>query len=153
MDDDATPVLAPVAGRVLPMAAAPDVAFAAGMLGAGVAIDPVRVPGPACSPIAGVLTALQPHAFVVTAPTGTSVLVHLGIDTVTLAGAGFQRLAVQGDSVPAGAPVLQWDPAAVESRGRSPLVLVSLPGSRPDALQAPAPGREVSAGEALFRLP
>ena len=48
-------------------------------------------------------------------------LVHLGIDTVQLKGEGFTLLAAEGDDVEAGAPVVEWDPAAVEAGGRSPV--------------------------------
>ena len=87
-----TDVLAPVAGLVRPLSEVPDPVFAAEMVGAGVAIEPDGGLADAVSPVAGTVLKLHPHAFVVLTPEGTGVLVHLGIDTVRLEGAGFELL-------------------------------------------------------------
>ncbi len=52
---------------------------------------------------------MHPHAFVVLGD-GVGVLVHLGINTVRLEGAGFEVLATQGADVAAGDPMVRWDP-------------------------------------------
>ena len=82
-------VLAPLAGRLLPMSELPDPVFAAEMVGPGVAVDPTDTGEPVTvlSPIAGTLVKVHPHAFVVLGPDGVGVLVHLGLDTVRLEGA------------------------------------------------------------------
>ena len=103
-----TDVLAPVAGLVRPLADVPDPVFAAEMVGAGVAIEPSGGRADAVSPVAGTLLKLHPHAFVVLTPEGSGVLVHLGIDTVRLQGAGFELLVSEKDTVAAGQPVTAW---------------------------------------------
>ena len=100
---DVTDVLAPVAGLVRPLADVPDPVFAAEMVGAGVAIEPAGGASDAVSPVAGTVLKLHPHAFVVLTPEGTGVLVHLGIDTVRLDGAGFELL-VAGEGERPGRP-------------------------------------------------
>lgn len=114
-------VQAPLAGRVEPLEVVPDPVFAAGMVGPGVAVDPVVVPGaepvPVRAPIAGVLVKVHPHAFVVQGTDGIAVLVHLGIDTVRLAGAGFVPVLAEGASVAAGDVVTRWDVGSAVAAG------------------------------------
>jgi sugar PTS system EIIA component len=138
-----TTVLAPVEGAAVGLDAVPDPVFSAGMVGPGTAIDPRRGPGRAVAPIAGKIMKLHPHAYVIVGDDGKGVLVHLGIDTVQLKGAGFRLLAAEGDRVSAGQPVVSWDPAVVEAGGRSPDAL-------PDELTGVAEGA-VCVGDELFR--
>lgn len=136
---DALRVLSPVPGTAMPLDSVPDPTFSAGMVGPGVAVHPE--PGQeggqdrkqeAVSPISGTLVKLHPHAFVVMAPDRSrGVLVHLGIDTVQLAGEGFELMATQGERVEAGAPVTRWSPGAVAAAGKPSVVPVV-------ALDAPA---------------
>jgi len=116
-----TTVTSPLAGTAIGLAAVPDPVFAEEMVGPGTAVDPVRERTEAVAPVSGTVTALHPHAFVVMDVRGRGVLVHLGIDTVQLNGEGFELLAVKGDVVERGQPLVRWDPAAVEALGKSPL--------------------------------
>jgi PTS system glucose-specific IIA component len=143
-------VLAPVTGRAVGLAAVPDQVFAQAIVGPGSAIDPLREPGEACSPVSGVLVKLHPHAFVVVGADGYGVLVHLGIDTVQLHGDGFTLLAAEGDTVQSADPLIRWDPAAVEASGRSPVCPVIALDARPGALRDICIAGEVAAGDLLF---
>ena len=143
-------VFAPVPGRVVRMADVPDPVFAASLVGPGAAVDPIRSRHRAVAPVGGRIVKLHPHAFVVVTPDGRGVLVHLGIDTVQLKGEGFTLLAAEGDEVAAGAPVVEWDPAAVEAGGRSPLCPVVALDAAADALQLIADGGEIAVGAGLF---
>ena len=121
-----TPVLAPLAGRLLPLSEVPDPVFAAEMVGPGVAIDPPEGDAPVTvvSPIAGTLLKLHPHAFIVLGPEGVGILVHLGIDTVRLDGRGFELHGVEGGTVAAGDPMVTWDLSVTRAEGLSPVVPV-----------------------------
>ncbi|NCT89469.1 PTS glucose transporter subunit IIA [Cellulomonas sp. APG4] len=144
-------VHAPVDGTVLALADVPDPVFAGAMVGPGLAIAP-RVDGgavAAVAPVAGTIAKLHPHAFVVAAD-GRAVLVHLGLDTVQLAGEGFELVVAEGDRVDVGDVVVRWDPAAVEAGGRSPVCpVVALDGPTEVAGRV-APGAAVTAGDPLF---
>lgn len=143
-------VLSPVPGRVVPLAEVPDPVFAGALVGPGSAIDPQRGPITAVAPVSGRLTKLYPHAFVTVTREGRGVLVHLGIDTVHLKGKGFRLLVAEDDDVEAGQPVVEWDPAAVEAGGHSPMVPVIALDTPPETLvDAREPG-PVGAGEKLF---
>jgi PTS system glucose-specific IIA component len=149
-DVDGLPVLAPMPGQAVPLAQLPDPVFAAAMVGPGTAVDPVRAEGVAVAPVDGRIATLHPHAFVVVSA-GRGVLVHLGLDTVQLKGDGFQLLVAAGEEVRAGQPMIRWDPAAVESGGRSPVCPVIALDSAPDRLADLRETGAVRAGDVLFR--
>jgi glucose-specific phosphotransferase system IIA component len=119
-----TPVLAPVPGRALPLSEVPDPVFSQGMVGYGAAVDPPRQVVDAIAPVSGKILKLLPHAYVIMTAEGLGVLVHLGLDTVGLNGAGFTTHVAQGDAVTAGQPVITYDVPAIVAAGLSPVVPV-----------------------------
>lgn len=142
-------VATPVPGTVVPMAEVPDPVFAGGLVGPGAAIAPNPDAYLVTAPVGGTLIKVKPHAFVVVAQPGYAVLVHLGIDTVRLEGAGFTVLAGVGAAVAVGDPVVRWDPAAVAAGGlptTCPVVALDAPAA---AVADLASGR-VRAGDPLF---
>ena len=147
---DSLDVVAPVPGQVIALADVPDAVFAQQIVGSGVAIDPERGPGTAVAPVAGRLLKLHPHAFVVLTATGQGVLVHLGIDTVQLDGEGFELVAMEGDELAVGDPIVRWDPAAVEAGGRSPVVPIVVMDTAADTVSATVVGSTVNVGDPLF---
>lgn len=151
-------VLAPLDGEVVALADVADPVFAGAMVGPGVAIDPSPAPGGATArvaagaPVSGVVVKLLPHACVVAVADGRAVLVHLGLDTVELAGAGFTVHVAQGDVVVAGGPMIVWDPAAVAAGGRATVCPVVALDAAPGAVTLlAAPGARVRAGDPLLR--
>lgn len=145
-------LLSPVPGTVLALSAVPDPVFAQAMVGPGVAVDPLRsAVQQVVAPADGVVGALHPHAFALQLADGRGVLVHLGIDTVRLAGLGFDLRVVAGQQVHAGEVLLTWSPVDVAASGLSVVCPVV-------ALQAPAdgvrplvqPGTVVGAGAPLL---
>lgn len=145
-------VVAPVTGTSREVSDVPDPVFSSGMVGSGLAIDPVASAQTAVAPVSGRLAKLHPHAYLVVTDEGVGVLVHLGIDTVTMRGDGFSLLASEDTRVEAGQPVVGWDPAYVAGTGRSPMcaVLVLDPPARADL--AHPPGSPVTAGEPVFDI-
>lgn len=147
-------VVAPVTGRVVAMSAVADPVFAQEIVGPGVAVIPgqegvVR----ALAPVAGRIRSLHPHAFVVAAPEGPSVLIHLGLDTVSLRGRGFTLEAERDADVAAGDPVISWSPAEVRRQGLDPVVPVVILEAGALRLVGLVPaGERVEAGEPLLRL-
>jgi phosphotransferase system IIA component len=82
------------------------------------------------------------------------VLVHLGLDTVTLNGEGFTAHATQGDLVEAGQLVITYDVPSVETRGLDPIVPVVVMDERVPsnvvASDAVFEGAEIASGATLF---
>ncbi|WP_435176016.1 PTS sugar transporter subunit IIA [Actinacidiphila sp. bgisy145] len=145
-----TTVSSPMAGRVIGLDAVPDPVFSGEMVGPGTAVDPVREPAEAVSPVDGVVVSLHPHAFVVVDDEGHGVLTHLGIDTVQLNGEGFEVLVAKGDTVGRGQPVVRWNPAAIEAGGKSPVCPVIALQATGRALGGVVRDGEVAAGDTLF---
>lgn len=149
-----TDVLAPVEGRALTLAEVPDPVFSQGMVGHGAAIDPPRQVVDAVAPVTGKILKLLPHAYVILTPDNVGVLVHLGLDTVQLNGAGFTAHVAQGDSVTAGDRVITYDVPAIVAAGYSPVVPVVVMDERDPANivagDAVTAGSELRSGAAFF---
>jgi glucose-specific phosphotransferase system IIA component len=144
-------VRSPVGGRALPLREVPDPVFAAALVGPGAAIDPTRRGRViAVSPVDGTIIKLHPHAFIVQTADGAGVLVHLGIDTIELAGKGFELLVSEGAELAAGADVVEWDPALVESGGRSAICPVVALDADTSALSNVRESGVLAAGDPLF---
>jgi sugar PTS system EIIA component len=149
-----TAVLAPVGGRAVALADVPDPVFSQGMVGHGAAVDPPRGVVDAIAPVGGKVLKLLPHAYVILTPDHVGVLVHLGLDTVKLDGAGFTAHVNQGDDVTAGQVIITYDVPSVEAKGLNPVVPVVVMDERePDnivASQAVAAGADIDSGAVLF---
>ena len=112
-------LLSPCTGKTLPLSAVPDEVFAQGLLGEGIAIEPAE--GRFYAPVAGKVLSVTDsrHAFTVLSDAGTDVLVHIGVDTVSLAGEGFVAHVSAGDCVKAGDLIAEADIDLIRSRGLS----------------------------------
>lgn len=147
------PVLSPVAGTVLALEEVPDPVFSGAMVGPGIAVDPGDADSvDVVAPIAGTVTKLHPHAFVLLGDGGRGLLVHLGLDTVQLDGEGFTLHVAEKDEVSAGQLLVTWSPRAVLESGRSPVTPVIALEAKADALTFDAtPGAAIAAGDPLLR--
>jgi PTS system N-acetylglucosamine-specific IIA component len=145
-------VLAPVAGHSLAVRDVPDPVFARGLVGPGLAIRPRDGRQVAVAPISGTLAKLHPHAYLIVDESGNAVLVHLGIDTVHLQGAGFELLVKEREQVEAGAEIVSWDPAEVERAGRSTVCAVVVLDCDPATVGRQQVDAEVERGHLLFEV-
>ncbi|MFF8186028.1 beta-glucoside-specific PTS transporter subunit IIABC [Microbacterium sp. NPDC016588] len=114
---DFTEVTSPVRGRIVPLGEIADAAFSSGAMGPGVGIEPSD--GAVLAPVSGTVIAAMPtgHAFGILTDDGTEILVHVGIDTVQMKGAGFTDAVVQGTRVVAGQKLVSVDLAAIRAAG------------------------------------
>jgi PTS system beta-glucosides-specific IIC component len=142
----------PVAGIVVPLAEVPDPVFSKGIVGLGVGVDPTE--DTVYAPAAGKVLVAQPtgHAFGLMLDGGIEMLIHVGIDTVNLAGKGFDVKVKAGDRVEAGTPLVTFDRAIIEAAGYSLVtpVLVTNPKKFGSIDQA-ATG-QVAVGDALLTV-
>lgn len=116
-------LLAPVSGVIVPLGRVPDPAFAQRLAGDGAAIEPLSdtVVAPCDARVVQVHRAR--HALTLTAA-GLEIIIHVGLDTVMLNGAGFTALVKAGDDVQAGEPLLRFDPDSVARSARSLMTVV-----------------------------
>lgn len=112
-------ICSPLNGNVLPLSEAKDDAFAQGLLGNGVAIDPAD--GKVVSPVDGTVMTLFPtkHAIGLVSDNGAEILIHLGMDTVKLDGKYFEAHVKQGDKVKKGDVLVTCDVEAIKAEGYS----------------------------------
>ncbi|KAA6173246.1 phosphoenolpyruvate--protein phosphotransferase [Pseudomonas marginalis] len=144
-------LLAPLAGVLLPLDQVPDPVFSSRLIGDGVCIDPTSQT--LCAPLAGVISNVQDsgHAVSITDDNGVQVLMHIGLDTVNLAGKGFTRLVEEGQRVEAGQPLIEFDADFIVLNARSLLTLMLVVSGEPFVLLAADSGL-VEAGQPLLRV-
>ena len=121
-------VTAPFSGTLVPLSEVPDETFASGVLGEGIAIEPSD--GLFCSPVDGTVETIAEtkHAIGFAADNGLEILVHVGLETVSLNGEGFEILVKEGDRVKAGQPVAKADLALIRERGLKTITSLVLTG-------------------------
>lgn len=150
--DSALTLLAPLGGWCAPLEEAPDEVFASRMLGDGLLIDPTdAVLVAPCD--AEVLTVpASRHAVTLRAVNGAELLLHIGIDTVSLRGEGFTALVAAGARVRAGMPLIRFDLDALATRARSLVTPVVLTDASRYAIAWRREAGPVRAGERLMTL-
>lgn len=112
-------LVAPISGKTVDITTVPDAVFAEKMAGDGLAINPTG--DTVVAPADGELTMLfgTKHAFGMTLDKGVQILVHIGLDTVSLNGEGFTALKNQGDMVKKGEPIVKIDRELIQGKGLS----------------------------------
>ena len=109
---------APVSGKIIPLEEIPDQVFSQGVLGMGVGIQPTG--NQVVAPADGNITALMEdsgHACGLALDNGVELLVHVGMDTVDMAGKGFQVHVKEGQRVKRGDLLITFDPQAIQEAG------------------------------------
>lgn len=139
-------LMAPLSGRLVPIEKVPDPVFAEKMVGDGISIDPTSQI--LISPCDGEVIQIHPsyHAVTVKTADGLEVLMHIGLDTVTLRGEGFTPRVKVGDRVRTGAPLIEFDADYVALHAKSLLTQIVISNSDQVAKFIPYSGN-VTAGQ------
>ena len=121
---------APVEGEAVELSKVSDPTFGEEILGKGVAIIPSV--GKVVAPIDGTIAMVfdTKHALSMTSDSGIEILIHIGLDTVTLKGEPFTAHAAAGDKVKAGDLLLEFDIEAIKAAGLDtivPMVICNTP--------------------------
>ncbi|MGE9835220.1 beta-glucoside-specific PTS transporter subunit IIABC [Streptococcus orisratti] len=106
-------IASPMIGEVVKLENVPDEVFASGAMGKGIAIKPAD--GTVVAPVNGEITLVFPtgHAVGIRTENGAEILIHIGMDTVSLAGKGFKKFVEVGDKVEAGQKMIEFDLATI----------------------------------------
>ncbi len=123
-----TVVTAPVEGRAVPLSEVDDPAFSSAALGQGIAIEPSG--DTVVAPADGKILTVQKsgHAVGLRLDNGIDLLIHIGIDTVKMGGAGFEVLVEKKQAVTAGTPLIRFDAQRIRDAGYSavtPVIVVN----------------------------
>ncbi|WGV01195.1 beta-glucoside-specific PTS transporter subunit IIABC [Bacillus altitudinis] len=108
-------VQAPMSGKVIPLSEVNDSVFSSEMMGKGVAILPDK--GVVQAPFSGKVVTVTPtkHAIGLVSDDGIELLIHVGIDTVSLNGQFFDVLVKEGDEIKTGDHLLSFDIEGIQS--------------------------------------
>lgn len=144
-------VVSPLAGQVKPLSQATDPVFSSGVMGQGVVIEPSQ--GELVSPVNGTVTVLFPtkHAVGIVSEEGVEMLMHIGMDTVSLDGKGFETHVEQGDKVVVGQQLISFDMDVIKKAGlvtETPVIITNQ-----DDFQADVEGnlpRDINRGDVLM---
>ena len=112
-----TIIEAPVPGKVVPIDSVPDETFSTGVLGPGFAVEPSE--GKVFAPFDGECENLFDtlHAMGLTSDSGVSVLIHVGLETVSLGGKHFKAHVKSGDRIKKGQLLLEFDMEQIKASG------------------------------------
>ncbi|WP_105125167.1 sucrose-specific PTS transporter subunit IIBC [Streptococcus suis] len=110
-------LVSPLSGDVVALENVNDPVFSSGAMGKGLAVKPTE--GVVYAPAdAEVTIAFETgHAYGLKTASGAEILIHIGIDTVSMNGNGFEKLVAAGDKVAAGKPIAKFDAAKIAEAG------------------------------------
>ena len=142
-------LLAPISGKAIPLSEVPDPVFSEKLAGDGMAIliEGDTVVAPADGEVT--LVFKTKHAIAMTLDNGLELLIHVGLDTVSLEGEGFEQLIEQGTRVKAGTPLLKVNKDVILSKGLSlatPVLITNVDAAKSIT---PVESGEVVAGETV----
>jgi phosphocarrier protein FPr len=122
-------ILSPLSGQIWPLERVPDPVFAQKMVGDGLSIDPTGAL--LVAPCDGEVASLHAagHAVTLRTPEGIELLMHVGIDTVTLKGEGFIPRVKPRDKVRTGEPLIQFDLDFLATHAKSLLTQIVITNS------------------------
>ncbi len=121
-------IFTPVNGKIIPLEEVPDPVFSEKLMGEGVAIIPTS--GNVFAPVAGTIIQIAntKHAVGILAEDGSEILIHIGLDTVALKGAGFTVAVNMGDKVEVGQLLIEVDWKYLRNHAKSivtPIVITN----------------------------
>jgi len=145
-------IKSPLSGWITQLPELPDPVFAERMLGDGIAIDPVE--GRLVAPADGVVTIIHPakHAVTIDADGGAVLLLHIGLETVALAGEGFTTHVAPGQRVAVGDLLVTFDLDAIARRARTLVTPLVVTNGDAFEIASFSPAGPVKAGEPLLIL-
>ncbi|MGX7025413.1 beta-glucoside-specific PTS transporter subunit IIABC [Vagococcus hydrophili] len=123
-------IMAPLSGTVKQLKDCPDETFASELVGKGLGIIPSE--GQVVAPFSGIVTMTTPtnHAIGILSDTGVEVLIHVGLETVSLNGEGFKRHIEEGSRVNLGDVLIDFDIKTIQEKNLSlfsPVVITNSP--------------------------
>lgn len=121
---DRETVYAPVPGEIIELKNVADPVFSSEAMGKGVAIIPRK--GEIIAPLNGVITALyeSKHAYGMVTDSGIELLIHIGIDTVSMSGDGFESFVSKGQHVAQGEKISTFDIEKIKKNDLDPTVML-----------------------------
>ena len=145
-------LVTPIVGDVVALADVNDPVFSSGAMGQGIAVKPSQ--GVVYAPADAEVSIAFPtgHAFGLKTTNGAEVLIHVGIDTVTMNGEGFEQKVAQGDKVKAGDVLGTFDSNKIAAAGLDDTTMVIVTNTADYASVAPVATGSVAKGDAVIEV-
>ncbi|MFS9274711.1 sucrose-specific PTS transporter subunit IIBC [Streptococcus mitis] len=145
-------LVTPIVGDVVALADVNDPVFSSGAMGQGIAVKPSQ--GVVYAPADAEVSIAFPtgHAFGLKTADGAEVLIHVGIDTVTMNGDGFEAKVAQGDKVKAGDVLGTFDSNKIAAAGLDDTTMVIVTNTADYASVAPVATGSVAKGDAVIEV-
>ena len=145
-------LVTPIVGDVVALADVNDPVFSSGAMGQGIAVKPSQ--GVVYAPADAEVSIAFPtgHAFGLKTTDGAEVLIHVGIDTVTMNGEGFEAKVAQGDKVKAGDVLGTFDSNKIATAGLDDTTMVIVTNTADYASVAPVATGSVAKGDAVIEV-
>ena len=145
-------LVTPIVGDVVALADVNDPVFSSGAMGQGIAVKPSQ--GVVYAPADAEVSIAFPtgHAFGLKTTDGAEVLIHVGIDTVTMNGEGFEAKVTQGDKVKAGDVLGTFDSNKIAAAGLDDTTMVIVTNTADYASVAPVATGSVAKGDAVIEV-
>lgn len=128
---DVLEIPAPLIGKIVPLDQVPDEAFSSKAMGEGIAVEPDE--GKVIAPFAGKVAHIMEkskHAVLLEHVSGAQILIHVGMNTVSLKGEGFTAHVRSGDKVEKGQLLLEFDISAIQQAGYPVITPVIVPNGQ-----------------------
>jgi sugar PTS system EIIA component len=127
-------VVAPLTGKIVSIEEVPDPTFSQKMMGDGIAIEPTE--GVIVAPVNGEVVQFfhTKHAIGIKSESGAEILIHVGLETVSMNGEGFEGHVKVGDKVKAGDKLLSFDLELIKEKAASTITPIVITNS--DAVES-----------------
>ena len=142
----------PIVGDVVALSNVNDPVFSSGAMGQGIAVKPSQ--GVVYAPADAEVTIVFPtgHAYGLRTANGAEILIHVGIDTVSMNGEGFDQKVAQGDKVKAGDVLGTFDSAKIAAAGLDNTTMVIVTNTADFASVNPVASGSVAKGDAIIEV-
>ena len=145
-------IVSPIVGQMFDLKDVNDPVFSSGAMGQGIAVKPSEgvVYAPADAEVT--IAFATGHAYGLKTAKGAEILIHVGIDTVSMNGDGFDQKVAQGDKVKAGDVLGTFDTAKIAATGLDDTTMVIVTNTADYASVTPVAEGTVAKGDAVIEL-
>ena len=142
----------PIVGDVVALSNVNDPVFSSGAMGQGIAVKPSQ--DVVYAPADAEVTIVFPtgHAYGLRTANGAEILIHVGIDTVSMNGEGFNHKVAQGDKVKVGDVLGTFDSAKIAAAGLDNTTMVIVTNTADFASVNPVASGSVAKGDAIIEV-
>ena len=145
-------IISPIVGQAVALENVNDPVFSSGAMGQGIAVKPSEgvVYAPADAEVT--IAFATGHAYGLRTANGAEILIHVGIDTVSMNGEGFNHKVAQGDKVKAGDVLGTFDSAKIAAAGLDNTTMVIVTNTADFASVNPVASGSVAKGDAIIEV-